>query len=559
MLPHFRLELSNISLSHAESCLRGTKSCSLSCSGLWRNDLVVLFFVVLTLRVVRLLLFLVVLASHVHGRAFQVLRLSSFRNLSLVLRFIVLAKELDLVVFHHVFDLLLDLLVLHGLVNILLELTSNVLHHLISELRLNLREDLEERPLGDVSLNLQGNLLVLLPLAPRTHPLFFLLERHLLVGSALVSGDVLVQHVVIELLGVLVSKLVVDLSAMRLNNVALSRFKGVVQRVLSPVDLVGELLLVLKGSLFLLNQSSRGRTVLLVLRPSREGVNAVHDHLPACLSELLVRHHFLEQSIELVLQSRSFHCRLMVVELVSLFPRGGGAISHSSVSRASDSDLLHLHISDLLLPLPSLLPAFPSPLDLHSPLEVIFQLLLLSLRLLLLPQDPLQLLLLRLQLLHVHGLQLLLGREAGLLVEGLLRVLLLRVGVVVVGDRELDWLVGGRRGICGVLGGVRLEVVLLVLRRLLLLVFGNNLSSLLGRLVNLNGGFLGLFHTLVIGVFGGTGRSLLNLHFQRSLALLLQRTTMSDLGRHLQARVHSHGLLLHLHGLARAHLDHFLW
>ena len=66
-------------------------------------------------------------------------------------------------------------------------------------------------------------------------------------------GDVLVEHLVVELPGVAFSQLVVYLTTVGLNDVALARRGTVSQRVVASLDIVFHYLLMLKCGVLLLD------------------------------------------------------------------------------------------------------------------------------------------------------------------------------------------------------------------------------------------------------------------------------------------------------------------
>jgi hypothetical protein len=116
-----------------------------------------------------------------------------------------------------------------------------------------------------------------------------------------VLGDVLVEHLVVELPGVALSQLVVYLATVGLNDVALAWRGTVSQRVVASLDVVLHHLLVLEGGVLLLDQSLGGGLVLLIVRASLQGVVLRDENDALVLPHLSVVHHLLEQCVELIL------------------------------------------------------------------------------------------------------------------------------------------------------------------------------------------------------------------------------------------------------------------
>jgi hypothetical protein len=85
-------------------------------------------------------------------------------------------------------------------------------------------------------------------------------------------GDILVEHLVIELSRIFLSQFIVDFSSMGFNNITLARGWTVSQRVITPLDIVFHDFLVLKSSVLLLDESLGWRFMLLIIRSSFQGI-----------------------------------------------------------------------------------------------------------------------------------------------------------------------------------------------------------------------------------------------------------------------------------------------
>jgi hypothetical protein len=142
-----------------------------------------------------------------------------------VSRLVLAIQKLNLILLHHILDLVLYFFVPQSHLNIISVLLSNILHELALELYLDLLENLENGSLGDGGLHFQRDLpafssSVVSP-AAALH-VFLLLHRHLLVWTNFVLGNILIEYLIIELPGVFLGQFIINLSAMRFNDVTLA-------------------------------------------------------------------------------------------------------------------------------------------------------------------------------------------------------------------------------------------------------------------------------------------------------------------------------------------------
>lgn len=129
--------------------------------------------------------------------------INHFFDLLSIYRLIVLVDQLNLVISQQENDLMLNVLIFKCLKNDMTLLVSKLFLKAICNARADFLHDLHVRPLGDLGAYLNNMMLI----------------WHLL---DLVLSDVLIEHLMVELLWISVNQIVVELASYRLNYIALS-------------------------------------------------------------------------------------------------------------------------------------------------------------------------------------------------------------------------------------------------------------------------------------------------------------------------------------------------
>lgn len=140
-----------------------------------------------------------------YRRLIRVINCSCLCNIVLVSRLVPFIKQLYSILFHQALNISLNLLVFHCQLYIVSILFSDALYQLSLQLDIDFLEYLIYRPLGDWCFDFQRNLLGALPAVWTSIIKFvlFSLLLHLLIWPHFVFSYVLVEHLVVELLGVL--------------------------------------------------------------------------------------------------------------------------------------------------------------------------------------------------------------------------------------------------------------------------------------------------------------------------------------------------------------------
>mmetsp|Transcript_40366 Transcript_40366/g.38841 ORF Transcript_40366/g.38841 Transcript_40366/m.38841 type:complete len:457 (+) Transcript_40366:40-1410(+) len=245
-------------------------------------------------------------------------------QLLLIHRLVLLVHKLDLVLLDQLLDLVLNGRLLQRRQDVRPELLSDLLPQLDSYLFFELLHDFHVGSLGDFGFDCDGGFLFLhLQGGPSLFFLFLVflsfLPFKLFVGSDGVLLDVLVEDLVVELEGVLLSDLVVQLPANGLHHVALPRPRVVDQAVVPRLHAFLHSLLMSKGGVLLGDQPLVGGGVLLGPILVVELVHRLVESLPIPVLPLLVQlDHYL---VKLLLHLLVFLFEILVLDLVLMeFP-----------------------------------------------------------------------------------------------------------------------------------------------------------------------------------------------------------------------------------------------
>ena len=117
--------------------------------------------------------------------------------------------------------------------------------------------------------------------------------------------NVLIEYLVIEFKGILLSQLIIELPTMRLDNVTLSRGRAIGKRVVSSLDIACHYFFVVRSAIFQRDQSLGRRRMFLITWAF--SIKLSHNLIESIsVSVLPIVEHLREKLIELRLDIISF-------------------------------------------------------------------------------------------------------------------------------------------------------------------------------------------------------------------------------------------------------------
>lgn len=251
------------------------------------------------------------------GHLLTVLALDSHAFLDFVLEddVVLLVDDLELALLHELLDLVLDRLVLHRGQDVTHpQLGADLLLQLLRYFLGQFLKDFQVGSLRDLCGDRRGYLAFLEGLLALGRPLllvFLLLFQGFFVLAHGVLRQVLVEHLVVELVWIFLSHCVVNATTVRFNDVALSRLGCVFKSVLTLLNIGFHGLFVFKSGVLVLDKSPDRRLValspLLVVL-----VDRLVESLAVLVDPALVQ--LPKDALELVLKRLSFFLQVPVLE-----------------------------------------------------------------------------------------------------------------------------------------------------------------------------------------------------------------------------------------------------